>query len=115
MATEAYIPDEITLAGEKIAEPIVLTFYDPDGDAPHGSLTTTAPLPTGARAGPLICIGRRDKKKWEVRVPEIEVVNRTAVGFEYLIFGAIQRTVLEEEGGDTAKIGPRLENLGATF
>lgn len=115
MATEAYIPEEISIAGEKLAEPILLTFYDPDGVTPHGSLTTPAPLAAGTRTGPLVCIGRRDKKKWEVRIPEIEVLNRTAVGFEYRIHGPIGRTLLEEESGEAARIGPRLENLGATF
>ena len=116
MAAEAYIPSEVTFAGKAIEEPVIVTFYDADSDRPHGSLTTGKPLAVGARGGPLVVLGTRDKKQWQITVPEIEVRNRTAVGFEYAVHGKLERTLLSEEAGAAeAKAGPRLENLGATF
>jgi hypothetical protein len=116
MATDAYVPTEVTFRGQVIDEAVIVTFYDADSDAPHGSLTTPKPLPVGERGGPLVVVGSRDKKQWRVTVPAIEVRNRTAVGFEYTIVGKLERSMLSEDStaGDQ-RAGPRLENLGATF
>lgn len=116
MATEAYIPTEVTYCGRPIDEAVIVTFYDADGEQPHGSLTTSKPLPVGERGGPLVVLGTREKKSWQITAPEIEVRNKTALGFEYTIRGRLERTLLSEEAGaDEQKAGPRLENLGATF
>lgn len=116
MATEAYIPTEVTYRGAAIDDPVLVTLYDVEGRAPHGSMTTPKPLPAGERGGPLVVLGTREKKEWRVTLPEIEVRNKTAVGFEYIIHGTIQREVLKaDDSAIETKTGPRLENLGATF
>ncbi len=94
MTTEAYIPTSVTLAGRPIADVFAVTLYDPDSDDPHGSLTTHNPLPAGQRGGPLIVEGTRGGQRWRITLPEIEVCRRTAVGFEYLVFGRVAREVV---------------------
>lgn len=91
MTTEAYIPSEVTLAGRRIDEVFAVTLYDPDSDAPHGAITTHAPLAEGERGGPLVVVGTREGKHWRVTLPEIEVCRRTAVGCEFTIFGRVER------------------------
>ncbi len=92
MTTEAYIPTAITFAGRPIADVFAVTLYDPDSDDPHGALTTHNPLPAGQRGGPLVIDATRGGQVWRITLPEIEVVRSTAVGFEFLIFGRVQRT-----------------------
>jgi hypothetical protein len=91
MITEAYIPAEVTFAGRRIHEVFAVTLYDPDSDDPHGALTTHQPLEEGERGGPLVVLGTRDGKQWRVTLPEIEVIRRTAVGCEFIVFGRITR------------------------
>ncbi len=93
MTTEAYIPTAVTFAGRPIAEVFALTLYDPDGDDPHGSMTTHNPLPAGQRGGPLIVEGTRGGQSWQVTLREIEVLRSTAVGFEFIVYGRVQRNV----------------------
>ncbi len=97
MTTEAYIPEEVTLAGRRIDEVFAVTLYDPDSDDPHGSMTTHNPLPEGQRAGPLIVVGTRDGKRWRVTLPEIEDYRSTAVGCEFTVFGRVRREELQHE------------------
>ncbi len=94
MTTEAYIPTAVTFDGRTLGDALVVTLYDPDSDDPHGSLTTHQPLAEGIRGGPLVIVGTRDKKTWQVTLPEIEVCRATAVGFEFVIHGGVQRAVL---------------------
>ncbi|HQL55139.1 MAG TPA: hypothetical protein PLQ87_10570 [Phycisphaerae bacterium] len=94
MATEAYIPSEVTFGEQRIADVIAVTLYNPDSDEPHGALTTHQPLAEGTRGGPLVIIGTRDGKTWRVTLPEIEVCRSTAVGCEYTIFGRVTRTAM---------------------
>lgn len=116
MAVEAYIPTQVTLGGEVIPEVFVVTLYDPQGDHPRGSMTTAHPLPAGRTAGPLVVTGRRDGRLWRITAPQIEVINRSAVGFEYSIRGPLERAVLGDAPDVAAgRPGQRLENLGATF
>ncbi len=116
MATEAYIPTEVTYRGAAIEDAVLVTLYDAEGAAPHGSMTTPKPLPAGERGGPFVVLGTREKKEWRVTLAEIEVRNKTAVGFEYVVHGDIRREVLKADDAATeTKAGPRLENLGATF
>ena len=91
MTTEAYIPTAVTFDGRALDDTLAATLYDPDGDDPHGALTTHHPLATGTRGGQLVIVGTRDKKSWRVTLPEIEVYRTTAVGFEFLIVGRIAR------------------------
>ena len=116
MAAEAYIPTEVIYRGRTIDESVIVTFYDADSEKPHGSMTTGKPLPVGERGGPLVVLGSREKKQWQITAPEIEVRNKTALGFEYTIIGKIERKLLSEDAdAGEKKAGPRLENLGATF
>jgi len=93
MATEAYTEVEATFGGTPIPDVFAVTLHNPDSDDPHGALTTHQPLPEGAR-GPLIVTGRRDGKRWQVILPEIEVYRSTAVGCEFTIFGPARRREL---------------------
>jgi hypothetical protein len=120
MPIETYIPSEVSYAGHRLEEVFVCTLYDPDSDTPYGSLTTANPLPEGQRGGPLVVAGTRDKQQWRVTLAEIEVYRKTAVGCEYLIFGALQRQALGPAASAVAAsvntdTPPRIENLGATF
>lgn len=94
MTTEAYIPAEVTFAGRRIDEVFAVTLHDPDSDDPHGSLTTHNPLHEGERGGPLVVLGTRDGRQWRITLPEIEVVRRTAVGCEFIVYGRITRSAL---------------------
>ncbi len=96
MTTDTYIPTAVTFAGRPIAEVFAVALYDPDSNEPNGSLTTHAPLPAGARGGPLIIEATRAGRRWRITLPEIEVCRSTAVGFEFLVFGGIQRTELPQ-------------------
>ncbi len=95
MTTEAYIPSEVTYAGQQISDVFAVTLYDPDGEAPHGAITTHSPLADGQRGGPLVIVGARDGRRWRVTLPEIEVCRSTAVGCEFTIFGKVERTALD--------------------
>lgn len=97
MTTEAYIPSEVRFGERGIDEVHVVTLYDPDSDCPHGSMTTSRPLGEGERGGPLVVIAARDGKRWRVTLPEIEVCRRSALGFEFTIFGKVCRQRLEGE------------------
>jgi hypothetical protein len=90
MALEAYIPQEVTFAGQPVAAVFAVTLYNPDSDDPHGSLTTLNPPAEGTR-GPLQLRGTRDGQAWQVELPEIEISRSTAVGCEFTIFGRAQR------------------------
>ena len=94
MTTEAYIPSEVRYGEKLIEEVFAVTLYDPDSDDPHGSMTTHQPLREGERGGPLTVIGTRDGKRWQITLPEIEVIRRTAVGCEFIVYGRLTRTVL---------------------
>jgi hypothetical protein len=94
MAAETYLPAEVTFAARPIADVFAVTLHNPDSDDPHGSMTTHNPLDEDERGGPLLVIGTRDGKRWRVTLPEIEVIRRSAVGFEFLIFGPIERVAL---------------------
>ncbi len=98
MTTEAYIPAAVTFAGRPIAEVFAVTLYDPDSDDPHGSMTTHQPLPAGQRGGPLLVEAARGGQRWRIALPEIEVLRSTAVGFEFIVFGRILRTLATTEG-----------------
>jgi hypothetical protein len=91
MTTEAYIPSAVTYGGRRLDSVVVVTLYDPDSDDPHGAVTTPAPLAAGDRGGPLVVIGTRDQHTWRLTLPEIEVCRSTAVGFEFVVFGRVQR------------------------
>lgn len=91
MATEAYIPSEVTYCGQPVEGALVLTLYDPDGDQPRGSLTGSNPLPVNQSGGPLEVRGARDGKLWKISIAEVDVVNRSAVGCEFRIVGDLRR------------------------
>ncbi len=93
MATEAYIQPEVTFAGRTVGEVLAVTLYNADSDDPHGSMTTHQPLHEGER-GPLVVVGTRDKKRWRVTLPEIEVSRASAVGCEFTVFGRVAREEL---------------------
>jgi hypothetical protein len=117
MTLEAYIPSEATFAGATIADPVLVTLHDLDGESPHGSMTTRNALPTGERGGPLVFVGTREGKTWRVTLAEIEVRNRSALGFEYGIVGPVRREALAEQAEGEKKDQPEtsLQDLGATF
>ena len=94
MTTEAYVPSKVTYQGQAIDEVFAVTLYDPDSDDPHGAVTTHHPLASGARGGPLVVIGTRDGRSWQLTLSEIEVCRSTAVGFEFVVFGRVQREPL---------------------
>ncbi|MBN2445832.1 MAG: hypothetical protein JXO22_03860 [Phycisphaerae bacterium] len=94
MPLEAYVPSEISLAGQPLDEISVLTLYDPDSDEPHGALTGPGAPEDGHRAGPLTLVGVREGAQWRVELDEIEVCHRTPVGCEFTIFGSVRRTRL---------------------
>jgi hypothetical protein len=94
MTTEAYIPAEVTFGDRRIDEVFAVTLYDPDSDDPHGAMTTHQPPAEGERCGPLVVIGTRDNKRWQITLPEIEIIRRTAVGCEFIVFGRLTRTAL---------------------
>lgn len=96
---EAYVPSEITLAGEPLAGVRVVTLYDPDSDTPHGAITMSDPPAEGERAGPLILQGTREHSTWRVEIAEIEVYQRSAVGCEFNAFATPQRRRLDEPDG----------------
>jgi hypothetical protein len=100
VTTEAYIPSDVRFAGRSVEEMFALTLHDPDGEAPHGSLTTHHPL-REAQRGALEVIGRRDGKTWRVTLDEIEVCRATPVGCEFTIFGSVKRQKLDEQAGKT--------------
>jgi hypothetical protein len=95
MATEAYIPQDVQLAGEPISETFALTLHDPDSDTPHGTLTTHQPPAEGTRRGPLVVRGTRDGQAWRVTLPEIEVYRASSVGCEFNVYGRIERVKLK--------------------
>ncbi len=97
MTTEAYLPTSVLFGARPIAEVFAATLYDPDSDDPHGALTTHNPLPAGTRGGPLLVEGTRGGKRWRLTLPEIEVCRSSAVGFEFVIFGGVQRETLAGE------------------
>lgn len=116
MAIEAYIPTHASFAGQPLGEGIVFTLHNAESDAPHGSFTTSQPLPAGTRGGPLVVQGMRDGKRWEITLAEIEVRNKSAVGFEYAIRGPIQRSLLDGDAAEKkAEVQLNMGNLGATF
>jgi hypothetical protein len=94
MTTEAYIPAEVTFGERRIDEVFAVTLYDPDSDDPHGALTTHQSPAEGERGGPLVVVGTRDNKRWQITLPEIEIIRRTAVGCEFIVFGRLTRTAL---------------------
>lgn len=96
MAIETYIPTEVTYADAAVDGAVALTLYDPDTDRPHGALTTRNPLPAGARGGPLVVRGRRGGRRWLLRLAEVEVVSRTALGCEFRVHGGIVRRELHD-------------------
>ncbi len=91
MTTEAYIPTSVLFAGRPIGEVFALTLHDPDSDDPHGALTTHNPLSAGERGGPLVVEATRGGKRWRLTLPEIEGCRSSAVGFEFVLFGRLQR------------------------
>ena len=111
MPIEAYIPDSVKLDGRAIASPIVLTLYNPDGDAPSGSLTANDPIAEG-QSGRLVVEGARDGKLWSVTLPAITVTHKSAVGCEFAITGKPERTLLRELGEEK---GPRSKGLEEKF
>lgn len=118
MAVRAYVPSEVRLVDRPIRGTRLITLYDPDSDGPSGSMTTSEPLETGLRAGPLVFVGRRDGKQWRVTLPEIDVRNASALGFEYRINGPIVEELLGEDQDRNEERGPvkkTLSDYGATF
>lgn len=95
MAIEVYIPAEVSFRDDVIDNAVVFTLYDPDTDAPRAALTAPNALDTGARGGPLIVVGTRGGKRWRVTLPEIEVVNHTALGCEFRVHGRATRDALD--------------------
>ncbi len=91
---ETYIPTKVMYASRELGRSLAVTLYEPDGDAPHGALTTHTTLPEGERSGPLIFEGRRDEQLWRITLPEIEVVRSSSLGFEFNIFGKVQRETI---------------------
>lgn len=113
---EAYIPSSIQFEGHSLDESHVVTLYNPDGDQAHGSVTTGQPLLAGTRGGPLVILGKRDGKDWRVLLPQIEVVNKTAVGFEFRMQAPPQRELVGDGNGDGEKKREiTMGDLGATF
>jgi hypothetical protein len=96
MTTEAYIPSQVTFRDRRIEEVFAVTLYDPDSDDPHGAMTTHHPLAEGER-GPLVVLGTRDGKQWRVTLPEIEVIRRTSVGCEFIIYGRRELRIASSE------------------
>lgn len=90
MASETYIPTEVTFAGQPLDEVFALTLYNADGDDAHGSMTTSAP-PAEAQRGPLAVTGMRDGKQWRLMLPEIEIYHATALGCEFTVLQPVQR------------------------
>ncbi len=111
MALEAYVPSHIEFDTRPVEEVFVVTLYDADGPQPRGSMTTPHAPMQGSR-GALTFVGRRDGKEWQVEVEDVSVTNRTALGCEYAIEGAIRRTVLREFGAGT---GPHVKGLEERF
>jgi hypothetical protein len=99
VAIETYIPTEVTYADAAMDGAVALTLYDADTDSPHGALTTRHPLPAGERGGPLLVRGHRGGKRWLLRLAEVEVVNRTALGCEFRVHGQVVREVLGDGRG----------------
>ncbi len=95
MAVEAYIPDNTEFDGGPIDSPALITLYDPDGPAPSGSMTTSAPLDEG-QTGRLVFRGLRGDKAWSVICPDVRVMNKTALGCEFSLASAPRREPLEE-------------------
>ncbi len=116
MSVKAYIPSTVRFGDRTINGTRIITLYDPDGDKPNGSMTTSEPLQHGVRGGPLVFQGTRDGKSWEITLPEIAVNNKTAMGFEYDIVGPIQEKLLADDGGnEQGPIEKGLSDYGATF
>jgi hypothetical protein len=102
VAVEAYIPTEVTYRDETVNNVFVFTLYDRESSAPRGALTTRNPLPVGAHGGPLIVRGARGGSQWRLALPEIEVINRTAMGCEFHIQGDIVREMLTDTASRSA-------------
>lgn len=102
MGLEAYIPIQTTFQSDRLDDVVAITLYNADGPAPSGSMTASTP-PSAGSAGPLSFVGRRDGKEWQVRVPQIEVHHKTAVGCEFRITGPVERVVLRELTGGPGK------------
>lgn len=116
MSVKAFIPSEVRFGDRAIKGARIITLYDPDGESPNGSMTTSEPLERGARGGPLVFVGIRDGKSWEITLTEIAVNNKTAVGFEYDILGPIHEKLVEEDvGKQRGPIEKGLGDYGATF
>ena len=96
MPLEAYVPSEVWLGGEPLADVMVVTLHDPDSDAPHGTLTAARPPAVGTRAA-LRLVGRREGRVFAVEVDEIEVCQASAVGCEFTVFGQVRRTPVTPE------------------
>jgi hypothetical protein len=111
MAIVAYIPESLQLDGRAVASPLVLTLYNPDGDAPTGSLTANDPIPAG-QSGRLVSEGTRGGKLWSVTLPQVTVTHKSAVGCEFSIAGKPERVVLKELGEEK---GPRAKGLEEKF
>ncbi len=97
MALEAYIPSSVQFDDQSIEDVMVITLYEPDSPEARGSLTGPHPMEAGVE-GRLVVVGRRDGKEWRVTMPSIAVGNRTALGCEYKITGAIEREMIRELG-----------------
>lgn len=116
MSVKAYIPSEVRFGDRPIKGTRIITLYDPDGDRPNGSMTTSEPLEHGVRGGPLVFLGVREGKSWEITLPEIAVNNKTAMGFEYDILAPIREKLLDEDVGEQrGPIEKGLGDYGATF
>jgi len=116
MPVQAYIPVEVRFNGRPLEGTRLVTLYHPEADHRNGSMTTSTPLDAGTRGGPMVIIGRRDGKEWELTLPEIVVRNKSAVGFEYDILGTIEAKVLKEGVPDSrSKVEKGLGDYGATF
>jgi hypothetical protein len=111
VSVEAYIPSRIEFAGAELTGPTLLTLYHPDGDQPAGSLTASKPPPPGAR-GRLVVEGTRAGKLWSIVCPEIEVHNKSALGCEFHLLAAPQRTLLQDLGESK---GPRKKGMEEQF
>lgn len=99
MAVEAFIPDSVTINSEPVGEPVLITLYDPDGEAPAGSMTLKAPPPAGSVVS-LAFEGTRDGKLWAVKMDRVEITNSSAVGCEFRVFGPPERRILKELDAD---------------
>ncbi len=116
MSVQAYVPSEVQFDGAPINGTRLITLYHVETDDRHGSMTTSEPLKTGVRAGPLVFVGRRDGKQWRVTLPEIDVRNASALGFEYRINGPIVEELLsEDQDEERGPIEKSLSDYGATF